>query len=292
MKIDATRYNLFWSNPEKYRLREIWKLAPKEPQPGTFASLLTYGRRRGTCFHEMLDGLYRKVDPAVTLQELKDGGFGEKEIKAASEMVAAVQEKYPNEEYLAHEAMFEVPIQDSPHSMVGRIDHILRREDGIVVGDWKTSKKRTKTDAAYKAAEYCRSAQVSFYLLGCRAKGLGFETNQFLYRLVQSGSDTSGVQITEHPTSRTSLQLREFARGVAITCDIITFLKARFGVERPWPMLPAPFSSDYESVLGTRQYEGVIPDGFEEKKEHLELMKEVPIRPHCMGTPFPPREAK
>jgi hypothetical protein len=230
--------------------------------------------------------------PLLTIQELKDGGFGNKEIDAAIQMVKAVDAKYPNEEYLAHEAIFEVPIPDSPHSMVGRIDHVLDREDGVVVGDWKTSKKRTKTDAAYKAAEYCRSAQVSFYLIGCRAKGLGFETNQFLYRLVQSGSDTSGVQITEHPTSRTSLQLREFARGVAITCDIIDISEGpvRSGAARG--RCCRHRSADYESVLGTRQYEGVIPDGFEEKKEHLELMKEVPIRPHCMGMPFPPREVK
>jgi hypothetical protein len=289
VKIDATRYTMFWQNPEKYRLRELWKLAPKEPKSGTFASLLTYGRRRGTCFHEMLDGLYRKVDPAVTIQELRDGGFGEKEIKAAQDMVVAVQERYPNEVYLAHEVLFEYPIPETPHSMVGRVDHILQTDEGVIVGDWKTSKKRTKTDAAYKAAEYCRSNQVSFYLCGCRAKGLGFETNKFLYRLVQSGPDSASVQITEHPTTRTSLQLREFARGVAITCDIIEFMKERFGIERPWPMVPAPFSSDYEAIAGTRQYEGVIPEGFCEKVEHLELMKpEMEIKAQS----FPPREKK
>lgn len=273
MKIDATRYNLFWSNPEKYRLREIWKLAPKEPKPGTLASLLTYGRRRGTCFHEMLDGLYRKVDPAVTLQELRDGGFGEKEIEAAAVMVGAVLMKYPDEKYLAHEALFEYPIPDSPHSMVGRIDHILEDEEGPYVGDWKTSKKRTKTDINFKAAEYCRSAQVSFYLLGAASKDLGFETRRFTYRLVQSAPNPSGVSITEHRTTRTTLQLREFARGVSITCDLINFLIERFGIERPWPILPSPFSSDYEAIAGTRQYEDLIPEGFEPKKEHLSLME-------------------
>lgn len=272
MKLDATRYTMFWQNPEKYRLREVWKLAPKEPKPGTFASLLTYGRRRGTCFHEMLDGLYRQVDPAATVQELKEGGFGDKEIKAAADMVTAVREKYPNEEYLAHEHLFEVPIPDSPHSLVGRIDHILSTPDGPLVGDWKTSKPRSKAAIRDKAAEYCRSDQVSFYLLG--AKSLGFDTNRFLYRLVESGADASGVSITEHPTTRTTLQLREFARGVSVTCNIIEFLKHSIGVERAWPMLPAPFSSDYEPILGTRQYEGFIPEGFEPKKEHLELMKE------------------
>lgn len=38
---------------------------------GTFAALLTFGRRRGTCLHEFLDGRYRQVDPLVTVQELE-----------------------------------------------------------------------------------------------------------------------------------------------------------------------------------------------------------------------------
>lgn len=270
MKIDASRYVMFWQNPEKYRLREIWKLAPKEPKAGTFASLLTYGRRRGTCFHEMLDGRFRGIDPDRTVQELKDGGFGEKEIAAAAEMMLAVLEKYPNEEYLAHEVLFEVPIEGTPHSLVGRIDHIL---PGPVVGDWKTSKKRSKADLSAKGGAYCRGPQVDFYLLGARS--LGFDTRSFLYRLVSGGSDSSGVHIAEFPTTRTSLQLERFKRGVAATCDAILFLRDRYGIEENWPMMPGPFDSDYASIFGTRQYAEFMPDGFVEKKEHLSLMEEA-----------------
>jgi len=148
MKIDSTRYTMFWSNPEKYRLREVWKLAPKEPQPGTFASLLTYGRRRGTCLHELRDGKYRGVPVEQSIQELRDSGFGEKEIAAAQAMAAAIEEKYPNEKYLKHEVLFDAPIPGTPHSLVGRIDHILDIDGAVWVGDWKSSKKRTKTDTA------------------------------------------------------------------------------------------------------------------------------------------------
>jgi hypothetical protein len=288
MKIDATRYNLFWSNPEKYRLREIWKLAPKEPKAGTFASLLTYGRRRGTCFHEMLDGLYRKVGPSVTLQELRDGGFGEKEIKAASEMVEAVQKRYADEEVLAHEVLFESPIPDSVHSLVGRIDRIIRVDSEVRVKDYKTSKHRSKTDTAYKGSEYCRGAQVPFYLLGARA--LGFDPKGFTYTLVSSGSNTTGVSISEYPTSRTGLQLRAFERDVHVTCELIGFMKERFGVEKSWPNLPSRFDSDYAAILGQNMYDDYLPDGYEPKKEHLELLQDVPIKAHCMGMPFPPRE--
>lgn len=273
MKIDATRYNLFWSNPEKYRLREIWKLAPKEPRPGTFASLLTYGRRRGSCLHELRDAWYRQVPESQAVQDLRDGGFGEKEITEAQLMMAGILEKYPDEETLSHEVLFDTPIPDSPHSLVGRVDHIIRRDGETFVGDWKTSKHRTKSDFAYKGAEYCRSHQVSFYLLGARQ--LGFTPAGFIYRLVSCRPNRSGVEIQEFPTNRTGLQLKAFARQVHMTCELILWMKATFGIEQSWPQLPSRFDSDYASIAGTNMYEDYMPDGYEPKTEHLELMREV-----------------
>jgi hypothetical protein len=93
MKIDATRYNLFWSNPEKYRLREIWKLAPKEPATGTFASLLTYGRRRGLASMSCSTPTTGRYPVREARIDLDNGGFGEKEIGAAERMFWAVKER-------------------------------------------------------------------------------------------------------------------------------------------------------------------------------------------------------
>jgi PD-(D/E)XK nuclease superfamily len=270
MKIDSSRYNLFWSNPERYRLREIWKLAPIEPKAGTFASLLTYGRRRGTCFHELLDAAYRGVEEFQAVEELKAGGFGEKEITAALRMTAKVRERYPNEIYLAHEQLFEYPIPDSPHSAVGRIDHILKDDEGVYVGDWKTTKKRTKKEMSSKAEDYCRSSQVPFYLLG--AASLGFDTKRFLYRLVVD--DAEGVEISEHFTARTGLELKAFARGVHQTCELILWMKQTFGTQQPWPQLPERFADDYAPIAGRQMFPDYMPEGYEPKQEHLSLMEE------------------
>lgn len=269
MKIDATRYNLFWQNPERYRLREIWKLSPIEPAAGTFASLLTYGRRRGTCFHELQDAAYRGIEQSAAISELRDGGFGDKEITAAVRMAARVREVYPNETYLAHEVLFEYPIPNSPHSMVGRIDGIMSDDDGYYVSDWKTSKDRPKKDIGYKLDEYCRGAQVPFYLLG--ASTLGFETKRFLYRLVVDGK--KGVEIIPRFTTRTGLQLKAFAEGVHITCELIQWMRATFGIEKPWPQLAETFGADYEPIYAKPMYPDFVPDGFEPKKEHLSLME-------------------
>ncbi len=269
MKIDASRFTLFWSNPERYRLREIWKLAPIEPKAGTFASLLTYGRRKGTCLHELFDAAYRQVPENQAVEELKAGGFGEKEIVAALRMAAKVREQYPNETYLAHEVLFEYPIPDSPHSMVGRIDHILKDDEGVLIGDWKSTKRRTKKEMSIKAEDYKRSAQVPFYLLG--ATTLGFDTKRFLYRLVV---DSDPVEIQEHPTTRTGLELKAFARGVHQTCELILWMKKTFGTQMPWPQLPERFADDYAPIAGRQMFPDFMPEGFEPKREHLPLMNE------------------
>lgn len=273
MKIDASRYNLFWSNPERYRLREIWKLAPIEPKADSFAALLTYGRRRGTCTHELLDGKYRGVPREQSIAELKDGGFGDKEIAAALRLVSAVEERYPGEAYLAHEAVFEYQISDSPHVMTGRVDHILPSiQEGAppIIGDWKSSRKRTKKEMAALIDSYKASAQVSFYMLGVPT--LGFAVGDFLYRILEDRGPKEKPRIYEAWTTRGSLELAKFARGVHQTCELIEWMKRTFGVENPWPNLWEPFDKGYSSMLGQKMFEGFMPEGFTERVEHLETM--------------------
>lgn len=274
MKIDASRYTMFWANPERYRLREIWKLAPIEPKADSFAALLTYGRRRGTCTHELLDARHRGVEVSQAVSELRDGGFGDREIDAALRLFNAVLERYPNERYLAHEAVFEYQIPDSPHIMTGRIDHVMpwEGEDLPVIGDWKSSKRRTKKDMAARIEAYKNSAQVSFYLLG--APTLGFEGRNFLYRVLEDRGKDKKPVIHEAWTFRTSLELKAFARGVHQTCELIEFMQREFGIQKAWPQLYEVFGSDYAPIAGKQMYENYMPDGFTERIEHLETMME------------------
>src|SRR5690242_17580849 len=102
MKIDSSRFNAFWLNPDRYRIRECRKIQPKEPSAGTFAELLTRGRKRGTAVHEILDARYRQVHPRQILADLQAGGFDAKIIETAFAMADAI----PDEEILAHEVLF------------------------------------------------------------------------------------------------------------------------------------------------------------------------------------------
>ena len=269
MKLDSSRFNSFWSNPDKFRIREAWKLQPQEPKAGSFASLLSFGRRRGTAFHEFRDGAYRQVSEFQVIEDLKNGGFSEREIQVAKCMAVAASERYPDEKYLAHEVTFEYPIPDSPHFLVGRIDHIFERDGKVWVGDWKTSKYRPKRELDYKGDEYCKSTQVGFYLLGART--LGFDTRDFLYRLVHSERKDSRASIREYPTQRTTLELNQLARSVHQTCELILWMRDTFGIEKHWPVLPEKFTTGYESLLGKSLYPEYVPEGYQPKQEHLSI---------------------
>src|SRR5579862_9675753 len=59
MKLDFSRYSAYVANPERYRLRYQLNLAPENDDVPTF---MNYGRRRGTCTHEILDMLAQDFD--------------------------------------------------------------------------------------------------------------------------------------------------------------------------------------------------------------------------------------
>jgi hypothetical protein len=184
-------------------------------------------------------------------------------------MARAIKEKYRDEEILLHEKTFEYRIPDSPHSMVGRVDEIARRDGEPIVKDCKSTKQRTKTELKRKGEEYTKGVQVPFYLVGSRTFGGGLATNTFIYYLVEQRK--SGVEIYEFPTSRTNLELKEFARSVHQTAETILFYKREFGLEKPWPILPEVFNSGYAPLYGHKLYEDYVPEGYQSKREHLSI---------------------
>lgn len=269
MKLDSSGYNLFWTNPDRFRIRVGWHLSPVEPSADSYAGLLSFGRRRGTALHELEDARYRGVSEFQAVEDLKNGGFGEREIKVAQVMAAAVRDHVGDEECLAVEAPFCVPIPGSPHFIVGRIDRIVRRDGEVFIRDYKTSKYRPKRELQHKGEEYCRGTQVGFYIAGARS--LGFECNKFVYSLVHSERDNARASVLDFPTSRTSIEIQQLMRSVHLTCEIILWMKKTFGMEKSWPIVPERFTSGYEPLLGRSLYEDYVPEGFQQKPYHLNI---------------------
>lgn len=270
MKIDASRYKLFMTNPEEYRIREIFGHTPTARMD--VADLLTTGRRRGTAFHELTDG--------KDVSEL--GHLGEGAVKTAVMMHEANQEYSTDTEVLWSEKEFDVAIPDSPHRMVGRVDSLVKRGERTFIRDFKTTKYRTKEDMQRYRDELSQSPQVDFYLIG-----IDEPVSEFVYQILfkkpavqlKKSLKPAEILITELPANRQPYELRAMQRSVHMVCQTIEFWTREFGAELPWPRaVKLPVSPDmypYAPIYQRRMYAGVELEGFEQRTEHLDCMKET-----------------
>lgn len=265
MKIDASRYRLFMTNPEEYRLREVHGHTPTARMD--VSDLLTTGRRRGTAFHELTDG--------KDVSEL--GHLGEGAVKTAVMMHEANQEYSKDTTVLWSEKEFDVAIPDSPHRMVGRVDSLVKRGDGPpYIRDFKTTKYRTKEDMARYRDELYQSPQVDFYLIG-----IDEPVSEFIYQILWKKPATTTkpaeIHISELPVLRQPYELRAMQRSVHMACQTIEMWIKEFGTELPWPRaIKLPVSSDfypYAPIYQRPMYDGYQPEGFEQRTEHLDCMK-------------------
>ena len=248
MRIDSTRFTKFLANPERYRLSQLWNLAPIMPKPGTMARMFMRGRMRGSAFHEILED--KTPDPLIYTPE---------EISAAEEMADLVRTQYSEEKVICIEREFEYRTYD--HVAVGRIDRIVESKEGSLIVDFKTCGKCTKKELAERIASYVASAQPRFYSLGS-----GY--SDFEYRIVQRD------KIIPVRFSLGALELKKFSRHISMICSTIEHWTKAYGIEQPWPQLHERYTTGFEPLLGKRMYDGYMPEGFEKRNEHLSIIEE------------------
>jgi hypothetical protein len=266
VKIDASRYRTFMTNPEEYRLRELWNLVPESS--GGQVSCLTFGRRRGSAFHDLLDG-------RIVLDET----YGADAVETAREMFAANKvfdakfEENMEQQLVWREKGFCIPIEGSRHYMVGRADAMLTRLGEPFILDCKTTKARTKAEMQVYRDNLSQSPQVDFYLSAFP------EARRFVFRVLWRDAKKA-VQISELEVTRQKWELAAFQRGVHMVATLIEFWRDRFGIDKAWPRaisLPvAPERYQYASIYQRNLYAGMEQnlEGFETRREHLAVMEE------------------
>lgn len=224
-------------------------------------ALATFGRRRGSAFHDMLDGV-------------RDGlaeKYGETAAAVAAEMFEA-NEQYSGrllDEVVFREKEFSKRIPGTSHFMVGRIDTKMRRYGEEFVLDYKTSKARTKADMQHYRDALFQSPQVDFYLI---ATGL----RRFVFRILWRNAKKV-VQISELEVTRAQWELDAFQHGVAMVADTVEAWREKYGIVRPWPRaiaLPTnPDNYSYRPLYQRSIYPGMEEnlEGFRTRVEHLNL---------------------
>lgn len=259
-KIDASRYRLFRTNPEEYRLRYLWNIAADSGKGQH--SLITFGRRRGSAFHDLLDG-----KPYAGLEEK----YGDTAAQVALEMYEENQAYSARilDEVLWREKEFCKSLPGSSHKMVGRIDTLMRRYAEEFPLDYKTSKARTKADMQSYRDAHAQSPQVDFYML---ATGI----RRFVFRILWKDSKKK-IHISELEVRRAEWELKAFQRSVVMVADTIQDWIQKYGIEQSWPradkLAVAPENYQYAPIYQRNIYPG-MPDcleGFHSRQEHLSL---------------------
>lgn len=260
MKIDSSRYRLFRENPEEFRLKEMWKIVPESSGSGT--SFITFGRRRGSAFHDLMDG----KEP--------DASYGSDAITTAKSMYEANRLYGRDTTVLWTEKEFDIPIPDSTHRMVGRIDSLVERYGEIFVQDYKTTRNRTQAEMDDYRSKLQQGPQVDFYLSACP------EATKLVYRILWKKPTKNGpeIKISELTCTRTKQQLAAFQYGVHMTCWTIENWVKEFGIRRPWPKAVAlPVSPEFygykDDVYGRDIYTVEGLEGYKPRVEHLDCLK-------------------
>jgi len=263
MKLDFSRYAAFLSNPERFRLRYILNLVPESDDEPT---LFNYGRRRGSCTHEILDA-YAAGNSLEPVRAKYPAELFDRCVKLADVMP-------PNAgPVVISEREFDVPVfPGSRHSIIGRIDRVVMVDGVPRVEDFKTTKKRTKAEFSRYLGELSTSFQVPFYLAAAAA--LGYETDEFLFHVLIDEKDKPAYYPLELPPMGPA-EIERRMRHVRAACIAIEALLQHPGPDYPWPHSNAwPCCGDrmqcgYGEICGRKIPKGCVPTGFKKRIEHL-----------------------
>lgn len=261
MKISYSRFSSFLQNPERYRLTYELGLKPEGDDTPSFRN---YGRRRGSCFHAIQEARAKGVrDSVVTKHEYPEDLY-----QRCARLATLVPELGKLE---MAEAEFDLPIANGKHSITGRVDHVALLEDERNVGDFKTTKKRTKKEMSEYNGTLATSPQAHFYLYAAAA--LGFPTEKFVYHVLVD--DKEKPYYYEVPLTIGPAAVARKMQSVYAACEAIEGLRERVGIENPWPhsnhwpCCGDTFFCGFAEICGRTLPKGCTPPGFVQRTPEI-----------------------
>lgn len=273
MKLDQTRYKAFWESPERYRLNYGLNIVPAKK---------SFYLDRGIAFHTTVD-LASKFFNEQDIEEILTGAreyqgkYHAVEQKARESGVSLAQAFLSNNhlgqyKVLGSEQEFDVPIEGSPHSAVGRLDQVIEIDDKKWILEFKTA--NAKTSYSKKEKEWETDVQAGFELLG--AKSLGYSVEGVLVQYVVDKNPPAVWEPLE--VKRSNALLQRLKLTIHQTCETIEMYLGAFGVEQPWPHLDNwKCNGGYCEMASICQKQGVTIEncgaGWMKREEHLEILQ-------------------
>lgn len=263
MEISYSGYTAFLQNPERYRLHYALGLTPEGDDTPTRMNM---GRRRGSCFHAMYEGV-----PRTELIEK----YGADMVARVETMRAVVPDLGP---LSLVEKEFSVPIGDGKHSIKGRIDHGFTFNGDKRLGDFKTTKgTRTKKELQEYFGNLESSTQPHFYLYAART--FGYDTDLFTFHVVLDRKDKDSkpkyIPVDLNPQETGKAAVNRTMSQVYAACETIDFLTNEYGTEKPWPhsnhwpCCGDKFFCGYQTLCGRTIPKGCTPPGFTNRFKDL-----------------------
>lgn len=273
MVLDQTRTKAFWNNPEAYRIQFQLNIVP---------AAKSYYLDRGTAFHTYID-LKSKGFEDYYVMEVMGGlvtyqgqrfNIAQKPLEQGVAMGEAFLGRHQLGSYVVEdsELEFQYQIEDSPHSMVGRLDQIVTIDGKKWLLEFKTA--NAKAQRSKKETEWETDIQADFEIIG--ARGFGFDVEGVLIQYVL---ETAPIKVWEPiPVHRSEAQLNRTILMVHQTAETIEMYKSTFGLEQPWPHLPNwKCQGDWCEYKGICQQQGMTLEscgkGWAHRKEHLEILQ-------------------
>lgn len=273
MVIDQTRTKAFWSNPEAYRIQFQLNIVP---------AAKSYYLDRGTAFHTYIDLKSKSHDVAYTCDVLRGlvdyqgqrFNIPQKPLDQGMMMGDAFLSRHQLGEYTieASELEFNVPIDGSPHAMVGRLDQVVTIDGKQWLLEFKTA--NAKASFSKKETEWESDIQADFEIIGARS--FGYEVEGVL---VQYVLETSPIKVwAPLEVRRSEAQLARTLLMVHQTCETVEMYKSTFGLEQPWPHLPNwKCQGDWCEYKGICQQQGMTLEscgkGWKKRDEHLVILQ-------------------
>lgn len=269
MKLDMSRFKAYHENQNRFRLRYLKNLVGKERKRGI---------DRGIMLHLIIDGRLRGLEDAVIDKMGEEAGIESEVRRVAWAMYPAYAEWVSEQRYeiIASEKEFEVPIQGTKHSMVGKTDQIVKSLDSDTYRIWENKTAWHRFDVAKMDKEWEREPQAGFEIIGARY-GLAWPVEGLMVVNVVESTPTRVVP--SRLVTRSDNDLAALMLSVAQTCDQIEFMIERHGIDVPWPDVPAPYINpfscasgcEYETVCKMKSEDVADWSMFDKRQEHLQL---------------------